>query len=1200
MLKLLKKIKNVIETLEEWIESRSGDSPDLSGFVDLAPTDKADATGVYTKALLFATQNPNITNIALTGPYGSGKSSIIRTFLKRYNSATLNISLAAFVPEVVDSSAVVTKQEIERSILQQMLYGADANRLPLSRFKRIQTPGKLAVFVSFFTLVGSVATWQVFFKHPEIFDPIFFSKIDGTKIPLLGLLAVSTIFIWVALHYVYIRSMGISLKSISLKDIELTPSDAKEESILNRHLDEIIYFFQSTKYKLVVIEDLDRFNKPDIFVTLREINSLINANAGVHRTVRFLYAIRDNMFENTERTKFFEFIIPVIPIINTSNSIDKVLEHGKRLAIYEKLDSQFLREVSRYLNDLRLIQNIFNEYKIYVSNLEADGESVFNPNKLLAVLIYKNILPSDFEELHKRKGLLAGILDKHVEYIARVETGYKAQINEIEKQILAADAQFPADLQELRAIYAMALIKRLPTHFNAVGIQGQGEVHYGEITSYPAFDQMVDSHNVLVRNAQQGYAAQHVDISGFQKAVNPNKTYLERKQELERTSSDFKERCLKSIKDIRSQIAGLRLAKFNEIIRHELNTSAGLFDIFEENKNLAQYLVLEGYLDNSYYQYTSLFHSGRLSPNDNKFLIQIRSFNNPEPDFQIDNPKEVIAAMRPDDFLQNFVLNKSLVDCLLSNPVTYRDQISKMLEFISSNFGECGAFFEIYYEGGTHIPELLLALIGQWPGFPQAAIANRGNLSHAAYILTQLTLDRLETLKKTDRAFSDFVSDNLPGILALGIDLEPSRLAIIRPDVSNLTSIEAYPSVYRFVTDEGMYKLSVDNIDSIFRCVLGSVNLSDLHSKHYSTVLASANAPLIARIERDFDVYLTEVLLQIDENVSEDTTAVLSIINREQLALEDIEAFVEQQIGKLPSLAEVSRRVQPILLNDQKVEATWENCLTFILNEDFKADILTRFVQGGQSLTQLSKLDIPIEDAVLPLRQYLIGNDDLPNDIYRTYVRKLPRPFPKFPTSIGSDKVRILIDERKITFSMESYERLDNFADLQLPFLVKNIASYLTMADKIPLTDDQREAIIKSDVNDGQKRKIVEAMDIPSFAGLPARCAIVGPVLDRTDVNVPGLTAETAQALVIHSKPIAVQISLFNKLNHHLSDDQVRTTLQALPSPFRDIKPGWSRPQIEGTPKNLELVEWLKRRQLISSWKEATFSDDIVIHNFRS
>lgn len=198
------------------------------------------------------------------------------------------------------------------------------------------------------------------------------------------------------LHHFYVASFGLSLKSVSLKDVEIRPAHDDQTSILNRHLDEILYFFQTTGYDLVIIEDLDRFNDAEIFVTLREINSLINENAGVKRTVRFLYALRDDMFVNTDRTKFFEFIIPVIPIINTSNSIDMVLVQGRRLALDDRLDRQFLREVSRYLNDLRLIQNIFNEYAIYVANLETDGENLLDANKLLAILIYKNVYPRDF------------------------------------------------------------------------------------------------------------------------------------------------------------------------------------------------------------------------------------------------------------------------------------------------------------------------------------------------------------------------------------------------------------------------------------------------------------------------------------------------------------------------------------------------------------------------------------------------------------------------------------------------------------------------------------------------------------------------------------------------------------------------------------------------------------------------------------
>lgn len=329
-----------------------------SKFVHLAPTDEADKAGVYSGALHYATNEAKVYNIALTGPYGSGKSSIIQSFLKRYKRSALHISLAAFVPEADARGSKITRQEIERSILQQMLYGADANNLPLSRFKRIQSPGVLSIFRSLFIMLGLLALWYIFARREEIISGNFLTPLALSNWFNLGSFIFAATFLWVALHHFYVASFGLSLKGISLKDIEIRPASDNQESILNRHLDEIIYFFQSTDYDLVVIEDLDRFDDAEIFVTLREINSLVNENAGIKRTIRFLYALRDDVFVNTDRTKFFEFIIPVIPIINASNSIDMVLEQGRRLELDGRLDRQFLREVSRYLSDLRLIPTL--------------------------------------------------------------------------------------------------------------------------------------------------------------------------------------------------------------------------------------------------------------------------------------------------------------------------------------------------------------------------------------------------------------------------------------------------------------------------------------------------------------------------------------------------------------------------------------------------------------------------------------------------------------------------------------------------------------------------------------------------------------------------------------------------------------------------------------------------------------------------
>jgi hypothetical protein len=1185
---------------------QQGDDPPPR-YVDLAPTNKADESGIYSEALKFATNNANVSNIALTGPYGSGKSSIIKTFLKTYTRPVLPISLAAFLPEVDASvttdhtegrrpqKASVSKQEIERSILQQMLYGADANSLPLSRFKRIRSPQWWSRFISLFIIIGLFACWHLIQKSAEISSGAFFEPLSYTNWFNLICFAVGFIFIWQVLHQIYVKSLGISLKSISLNDVEIAPEATEEGSILNRHLDEIIYFFQSTKYDLVVIEDLDRFNNPDIFVTLREINSLVNANAGVKRPIRFLYALRDDMFINTDRTKFFEFIIPVIPIINSSNSIDKIIEQGQRLSLDKRLDPQFLREVSRYLNDLRLIQNIFNEYATYVANLDSDGDSVLDANKLLAILIYKNVLPSDFEELHREKGKLANILDRHDDYIVNAEIDYKNQISELEQKISDAEKQVPSDLQELRMIYAMALIAKIPDSFTTIDLNGARNNPIRTILTYQDFDQLIETSHINCRSPQ-GYS-ERIDISGLQKEINPNRTYRERKAEIEHKSDEFKDLASKATRELRAKISSLRTTKFNEIIRTNAQGTQKLFDAFGEDRDLVRFLVFEGFLDDTYYQYTSLFHSGRLSPNDNKYLIQIRSFNNPEPDFQIDNPHEVIVAMREDDFRQRFVLNKTLVDCILSNKSKYASQLAKLTAFMSSNFADCDDFFSVYYDRGKYVSELMSALFEKWPTFVSTALSRPNKVTHVAQMIAHLPKKHLETLRQNNLQIARFVSKNLSEILALKIDFEPSRLALLRFETKNLTAIGPYPAIARVLSDEGLYEISIENMEFVFRNVLGRTAIGDLRTKHYSTLLRVEDSALLGKVHHNFEGYVRNVLLKQESNTEEEVSAIVEVINRDEIETEYLKQFLLKQSTKLPSLEQIPTRLHSMMFEHRKIEASWENCLAYIGSVDFDAKNLTTFLQHEETLSILSQITVNMDDQARPLRQFLINNNDFEFDKYRAYVRTLPRQFPKFP-NIDAEKKHILVEEGKIVFSDSAFAELAGEEEIQVLFIAKNIDTYFDGEEVFTLDDDFREKLLGSNISDDKKLKIVENMDLSSLLGMSDRASIIGTIFHRTHADVSDLSPETAQALIINTKPIAAQISLFNRCQKALSDEQLWASIHQLPKPFSEIEPGWRRPTIPNTPENLKFVEWLEARSIISSSK-LTYWDEIRIHTFR-
>ena len=78
------------------------------------------------------------------------------------------------------------------------------------------------------------------------------------------------------------------------------------------------------------------------------------------------------MFANKDRTKFFDFIIPVVPIINRANALDKMRERLKDEQFADKIEQRFLREVALHIDDMRLMNNIFNEFTIYNAKLGSE------------------------------------------------------------------------------------------------------------------------------------------------------------------------------------------------------------------------------------------------------------------------------------------------------------------------------------------------------------------------------------------------------------------------------------------------------------------------------------------------------------------------------------------------------------------------------------------------------------------------------------------------------------------------------------------------------------------------------------------------------------------------------------------------------------------------------------------------------------
>lgn len=98
------------------------------GYRDLAPLDNISDKNTYIEALDWAVNNPKIKNIALTGPFGFGKSSIIQSYKKsRKYLRIVNVSLAAFQENTAEENKAGANgsDAIEEGILKQLFYSVN-------------------------------------------------------------------------------------------------------------------------------------------------------------------------------------------------------------------------------------------------------------------------------------------------------------------------------------------------------------------------------------------------------------------------------------------------------------------------------------------------------------------------------------------------------------------------------------------------------------------------------------------------------------------------------------------------------------------------------------------------------------------------------------------------------------------------------------------------------------------------------------------------------------------------------------------------------------------------------------------------------------------------------------------------------------------------------------------------------------------
>lgn len=430
----------------------------------------------YVNRLRNALYEQNCKSVALSGSYGSGKSSILEQFVKEAKEdghSVAKVSLATFNADLYrpgDNGKSSLTALLEREILGQLLYQGDPAKAPKSSFNQIHNASlrskvKSAVPVSliiFITLIGALifhfSRSVTFASYLTFMANTSKERLQMLMTLVIFLLAVAFLAISLICGYVLWVFDKARIKSISASGITLSiAADEDFASYFNKYRDELIYLFEVNSFDTVIFEDIDRFDDLAIFEELRKLNDLLNMAPGIvgkegNKVVSFVYAVKDSIFAldresdqdsrevlDSGRVKFFDMIISVVPFIskfNANEMVAKVFESELEQAKSTKEGQRFsdlLLLAAPYIADMPLMISIRNDYLVMVQ--EMGSPSFDKPSSLgltctgiLAIAIYKNLYPLEYEDLRIHKGKLNELYDIHQRGINRAVMQLSAEI----------------------------------------------------------------------------------------------------------------------------------------------------------------------------------------------------------------------------------------------------------------------------------------------------------------------------------------------------------------------------------------------------------------------------------------------------------------------------------------------------------------------------------------------------------------------------------------------------------------------------------------------------------------------------------------------------------------------------------------------------------------------------------------------------
>ena len=738
---------------------------------------------------------------------------------------------------------------------------------------------------------------------------------------------------------------------------------------------------------------------------------------------------------------------------------------------------------SPYIEDMRILQNIYNEFVIYKETICIDQDLKLSDETMMALIIFKNLYPQEFAELQMERGVVKQAFEDKQRYISEQCMQWK---NKIDKFTLELEKYHDDCLERVKELKIAMLSAMVDWQGISYSIKKGywGDEYFASEIMKDSFELAKLEHleDVKIKYYTWSHSQLEKSVDNFQEVF---KQYQERIKNFQFVQK-------KGVSSIKSEIEDLKknIHKLSSWSLKKLIEEFGVYNVLSEkvSKNkLLVFMLRRGYIDEKYANYINYFKGTSITKEDMNYILAVKNMEKLPYNYNLTKVGMVIQRLQPYEFEQKSIFNFILLEYLLSEEEDIEKRTVLMGQ-LSDETVESWKFIDEFINQTQYKERFIQILAMRWKNMWNYIVQDITITYERKIFYLRLLVDNVDSKRlfelNDEHNISSFIETNADILQHLSSIQDQKVISLIKTlgiSFTNVAIENVSEKVLRYVFENQCYELNSTMIRSIVEFEDDTM-LSDLDTRNYTTIISLGYEPLIKYIQENLNQYVKEIMLA-PNNTREDVDQIMDLLermlknapqeieicsellNHEEFCVDDI----SKCCGKFDSNFDQDVKILwDELLDKEKVSLKWENIKCYWDRYKITPELL-RYIESKSE--QLAYLENQCLNEVFA-EEFITSTID--DAAFEKLLPQLELEFDIPIEKVEKQKVGILIKKKYIPFDVNKYSEIKAvYPDVCPDFILYNQEEYMKVMENIPMEETLLETLLFSSVLDFSNEKIL-------------------------------------------------------------------------------------------------------------------------------